>query len=131
MRTGLLTALLALCVALPVQAAGVDPLAALEGDRTMDARSNGKRPKDKLDPLATMVPVKPQTTVTLPAAAAEAMPPSFNTGGNTGGFTPSALPVPTNGPPPGGGVWAGPTAPTPPTLPTIMGPTAPLWKFGD
>lgn len=127
MRTGLLAALLSLSVALPVLAAGVDPLAALDGERTMDARSNGKRPKDKLDPLAAMVPVKPQTSVTLPPAAAEALPSSFN----TGGVIPAAPPVPINGPAPGGGVWSGPTAPTPPTLPAVVGPTGPLWSFGD
>lgn len=122
MRTGLLMAVLSLCAALPVQAA--DPLAALDGDRAMDSRPNGKRPKDKLDPLAAMAPVKPQTSVTLPPAAAEALPPSFD----TGGFYP---PAPASGPVPGGGVWAGLTAPTPPTLPAIIGPTAPLWKLDD
>lgn len=127
MRTGVLTvmALLTLCVALPALAA--DPLAALDGDKAMDSRSNGKRPREKLDPLSAMAPVKPQGAVTLPAAAAEALPPSFNTGG---GVTPIS-PVPNTPPVPGGGVWAGPTAPTPPTLPAVMGPTAPLWKFGD
>ncbi|MBC7905396.1 MAG: hypothetical protein H7Y60_01450 [Rhodospirillaceae bacterium] len=127
MRTGALTvtALLTLCVALPALAA--DPLAALDGDKIMDSRSNGKRLREKLDPLSAMVPVKPQVTVTLPAAAAETLPPSFNTGG---GLTPIS-PVPSTRPVPGSGVWAGPTAPTPPTLPSVIGPTGPLWKFGD
>lgn len=128
MRTGLLAAVLSLCVASPVMAAAVDPLAALDGDRAMDSRSSGKRPRDKLDPLAVMVPVKPQTSVTLPPAAPEALPPSFNTGGFT---PPPPPPAPASGPVPGGGIWAGPTPPTPPTLPTVIGPMAPLWKLGD
>lgn len=133
MRTGVLTAtaFLTLCLAVPVLAAGVDPLAALDGDRAMDARSYGKRPKDnKPDPLAAMAPVKPEAAVSLPTAAPEALPQSFN----TGGFTPALPPAHGGGSVPGGGgggVWAGPTAPTPPTLPAIMAPNAPLWKFGD
>lgn len=128
------------CVA---QSAGDnDPLASLGKAQKLDSRSDGKRPQGTpqgtIDPLAIMVPIKPDAALLVKptAPAVDEIPASFN----TGGYTPPTPPPSQNFTNPGfGGTtplptpngWVTPTAPTAPTPPTLPFINFPLWNFAN